>query len=94
MEGRDISVHDKLLEKGCHLKITQNCTGSIFRLNNEYWKWSRAKIIKGALQGGAAILASANKRAKEVAVSESPEIARVAYLGEITNIGSGCARKL
>ena len=44
---RDISVHDKLLEKGWRLRIAQNCKGSIFRSNNEYWRQSRTKIMKG-----------------------------------------------
>ena len=35
-----------------------------------------------------------NGRANEVAVSESREIALVAYLGQITSIGSGRAVKL
>ena len=55
---------------------------------------SRTKIIKGALSGGGGILACVNGHANEVADSESREIARVAYLGQITNIGSGCAQKL
>ena len=50
--GLDISVRDWSREKGCHLRIARNHTGSIFRANNEYWKWSCTKIIKGALQGG------------------------------------------
>ena len=52
------------------------------------------KFIKGALSGGEGILASVDRRVKEVALSESLEIARVAYLDQITNIGSGPARKL
>ena len=72
----------------------QNRMDSIFRPNNEYWKRSRAKSWKGALSGGVGILACANGHAKEVAFSESREIARVAYLGQITNIGSGRVRKL
>ena len=35
-EGRDISMHDKLLEKGCRLRVALNRTGSIFTPNNEY----------------------------------------------------------
>ena len=54
----------------------------------------RTKIINGELKGGAGILACVNGRVKEVAVSETHEIARVAYLGQVTNIGSGRARKL
>ena len=50
--GRDISGHDCLWENGCHLKIARNSTGSKVRPNNEYWKWSRAKIRKGPLLGG------------------------------------------
>ena len=42
---------EKLLENGCNLRITRNCTGRIFRPNNKYWKCSRAKIIKRALLG-------------------------------------------
>ena len=42
---------------------------------------SRSKIIKGALPGGDGILACVNGRANVVAVSESREIVRVAYLG-------------
>ena len=67
---------------------------SIFRPNNEYWKRSRTKIIKGALPGGDGILACANGRANEVAVSESHEIATVAYLGQITSIANSPALKL
>ena len=59
-----------------------------------YWKWSRAKIINGALSGGDGTITSATGYANEVAVSESREIARVVYLGQITRIGSGRARKL
>ena len=51
-ECRDIGVRDCVREKGCCLRVARNRTGSIFRPNNEYWKWSRAKIIKGALLGG------------------------------------------
>ena len=40
------------------------------------------------------ILASKIGCAKKVAVSESREIVRVAYLGQITNIGSGRGGKL
>ena len=47
-EGRDISVRGK----GCHLRIAQNRTCTIFRPNNEYWKQSRAKIINGVIPGG------------------------------------------
>ena len=50
-EDRDISVRDELLEKDCRLRIVENRTGSIFMPNNNYWKWLRAKIIKGALPG-------------------------------------------
>ena len=53
-----------------------------------YWKWSRAKIINGALSGGDGIRACPTGYANEVADSESREIARVAYLGPITYIGS------
>ena len=42
----------------------------------------------------AGIFACTIARAKEVVVSELREIARVAYLGQITNIGSGRAGKL
>ena len=45
--------------------------------------------INGALSGGDGIIACGYGRANEVADSESREIARVAYLGRITNIGSG-----
>ena len=81
-------------EKSCRLIIARNLTGSIFRPNIGYWKRSRAKIAKGAIQGGYGILASADVRANGVAVPESPEIERVAYLGQIKGIGSGRARKL
>ena len=57
-------------------------------------KRSRAKIIIGPPSGGDGIIACGNGRANEVAVSESREIAHVAYLGQITFIGSGRARKL
>ena len=77
-EGRHINVHDELLKKGCCLRIALNRTGSIFNPNNEYLKRSRAKIIKGALPGGTGILACMDGCAKEVAVSESCEIAWVA----------------
>ena len=53
--------------------------GSIFLPNNECWMQSRNKIINGALPGGDGILACVNGRANEVAVSESREIALVAY---------------
>ena len=43
-EGRDISVRDKPLRKGCHLRIARNHTGSIFRPNNDDWKRSQAKF--------------------------------------------------
>ena len=39
----------------------------------------------------AGMLVCAIRRTKKVAVSESREIASVAYLGQITNIGSGRA---
>ena len=42
----------------------------------------------------AGILACTIRHMKKVIVSELREIARVAYLGQITNIGSGRARKL
>ena len=51
-DGLKISMRDKLLEKGCSIKITRDRTGSIFRPNNEYWKWSGEKIINRALSGG------------------------------------------
>ena len=44
--------------------------------------------------GRVGILAFVIRRAKKVAVSESCEIARVDYLGQITNIGSSHVRKL
>ena len=44
---------------------------------------------KSSTPGRAGILARAMGCAKNVAISESREIARVAYLGQITNIGSG-----
>ena len=68
--------------------------GSIFRPNNEYWMRSRSKIIKGALLGGDGISVCVNGSANEVAVSQSREIAWVAYLGQIMSIGSGRALKL
>ena len=40
------------------------------------------------------ILACARSYRKKVAVSDSREIARIAYLGKITNIGSSHTRKL
>ena len=49
---------------------------------------------KGSSPWRAGILASSIARVKKVAVSESLEIARVAYVGQITNIGSGRAQKL
>ena len=51
-EGRDIRVGDRAREKDCRLRIARNCMGIIFRPNNEYRKWSPAKIIKGALSIG------------------------------------------
>ena len=69
-------------------------TGSIFRSNNEYWKGLSAQIIKVALPIRDGILASAIGRAKEVAFSESCDIVRVVYLGQITSIGSRRALKL
>ena len=79
--GRYISVCEWARECGCRLGIARNRTGSLFRPNKKYWKRSLAKIIKGALLGGDGILACVNGRANEVAVSESREIVRVAYLG-------------
>ena len=55
---------------------------------------SRTEIIKGALPGGDGILACVDGRANVVAVSESREIALVAYLGQIMSIGCGRALKL
>ena len=55
---------------------------------------SRTKIIKGALPGGDGILACVIGRANEVAVSESREIAWVAYFGQIMSIGCSRALKL
>ena len=55
---------------------------------------SRTEIIKGALPGGDGILACPKGRANEVAVSESHEIAWVAYLCQIISIGCGRALKL
>ena len=49
---------------------------------------------KRSAPGRIGILACAIGHAKEVATSESREIARVVYLGQITNIGSGHVRKL
>ena len=37
-EGRNISAGNCAREKGCHVRITRNCTDSIFRPNNNYWK--------------------------------------------------------
>ena len=68
--------------------------GSLFRPTNEYWKRSRFKIIKGAHPGRDGILACVNGCENEIAVLESREIARVAYLGLITSIGSGRALNL
>ena len=51
-EGLDISMHDGARDNCCHVRIARNCTGSIYRPNNEYWKLLRAKIIKEALPGG------------------------------------------
>ena len=67
---------------------------SIFRPKNESWMQSRTKIIKGAHLGGNGILACVNGRANEDAVSESREIAWVAYLGQIMSIGWSRALKL
>ena len=50
--GQDISVRDKLLEKGCSLRVARNRMDSIFRPNKEYKKQSRVKTIKEALLGG------------------------------------------
>ena len=72
----------------------RNPTGSIFRPNNEYWKRARTKIIKVALPIRDGIFVCVNGRANEDAVSESREIARVAYFGQITSIGSSRALKL
>ena len=44
--------------------------------------------------GRAEILACVISYSKKVAASKSHEIAQVAYLGQITNIGSGCVQKL
>ena len=59
----------------------RNRTGSIFRPNNESWKQSRTKIMKVALPIRDGIFVCVNGRANEVAVSESREIVRVAFLG-------------
>ena len=45
-------MRDGQLEKGFHLRIARNRTGSIFNPNKEYWKLSRVKIIKLALPEG------------------------------------------
>ena len=87
-------MRDKTLEKGCRLRIVRNRTGSIFRPNNEYCKPSRTKIIKVALPIRDGIFVCVNGRADEVSVSESREIGRVAYFGQIKDIGSGRTRKL
>ena len=55
---------------------------------------SRTKIINGALPEGDGILACVKGRANEVAVSESREIAWVAYLGQTMSIGYSRALKL
>ena len=87
-------MHDWACEKGCRDGNMQNHTGSTFWPNNKYWNRSCAKIVKGALPKRAGILACVIGHAKKVALSESREIARVAYFGKITNIGSGPARKI
>ena len=51
-EGWDISVRVCTRENGCRFRISPNQTCSTFRPNNEYWKQSHAKIIKGAHPGG------------------------------------------
>ena len=63
-------------EKGCCLGITWNRTGSIFRPNNEYRKQSREGHD----------ISVCDWMPKKVAISESRRVARVAYLGKITNI--------
>ena len=68
--------------------------GSIFRPNSECWIRSRTEIINGALLGGDGILACVNGSANEVAVSETREIAWVAYSGQIMCVGCGRALKL
>ena len=50
--------------------------------------------FKRSTFGIARILACAIGREKKIAVSESYEIAWVAYIGQITNIDSGLTRKL
>ena len=92
--GRDISMREWARGKCCCLEIDRNYTGSIFTLNNEYWKRSRTKTIKGALLGGPEYLTCAIGSAETVAVSESSRIAWVEDLGKITNVGSSHARKL
>ena len=72
----------------------RNRTRSKFRSNNEYWKRLRAQIIKVGLPRRDGIFVCVNGCANEGAVSESREIARVEYLGQITSIGSGRALKL
>ena len=86
-------MRDWAREKSCRLIIVQNGTGCTFRPNNEYSKWSRAKIIKGVITGGVGILAYAIGSAKRVAVLESHEIALVAYSSQITPVGSDRERK-
>ena len=94
MGGRDISERGCLREWGCGVGIARIRSGSIFSSNIDYCKWSRVKIAKGAIPGGDGILATADVRANGVAVSESREIERVPYLGQIKGIGTGRARKL
>ena len=52
------------------------------------------KIIKGVLPVRAGILACVIVCAKKVIISESHDIARVAYLGQITIFESDRVRKL
>ena len=87
-------MRDLVREKDYRLRITRNRTSSVFQPNNEYWKRSHSKSMKGALPGGDRILACVNGRENEVAHSELREIAWLAYLGIITSIGSGRALKL
>ena len=72
-------------------EIARNHTGSTFSPKKKIIEVLVCENCKRNALGWAGIIACTIGRAKEAAVSELREIAGVAYLGQITNIGSGRA---
>ena len=89
--GRVISERGCAREWDCGLVIARNRMGSIFRPTKGYWKWSREKIAGGAISRGYGLLSSMDERANVIAVSESREFVRGAYLVQIEVIVRGRA---